>query len=91
MMGGRTTEEQLACRELVELVTDYLEGALEPGEALRFDEHLTGCAGCRTYLDQMRTTIAITGRLAPDRIPIAVRERLMEAFRAWRATGGSER
>jgi anti-sigma factor RsiW len=58
--------EDLPCRELVELVTDYLEGALAPAERARFEAHVAGCAGCETYLEQLRTTIAIaraTGEL----------------------------
>ena len=51
----------LACRELVELVTDYLEGALTPGERARFEAHIAGCEGCTHYVAQIRATIAITG------------------------------
>jgi predicted anti-sigma-YlaC factor YlaD len=47
---------ELTCQELVELVTDYFEDALTPAERARFEEHLDGCAGCRAYLQQMRTT-----------------------------------
>jgi anti-sigma factor RsiW len=52
--------EDLACRELVELVTDYLEGALAPAERARFEAHLADCPGCERYLEQLRATIAIT-------------------------------
>jgi len=53
----------LTCRELVELVTDYLEGALDPGDRARFEGHLDRCAGCRAYLGQMRATIWAAGHL----------------------------
>ena len=51
----------LSCRELVELVTEYLEGALPEGERARFEAHLANCAGCETYLEQVRATIALVG------------------------------
>ena len=63
MAQAPETYEELSCQELVELVTDYLEGAL-PGELLaRFERHVEECSGCRTYLEQMRMTIDATGRL----------------------------
>jgi anti-sigma factor RsiW len=49
----------LSCRELVELVTDYLEGAMTPEEAARFEAHVAACAGCEAYLEQVRATIAL--------------------------------
>jgi len=54
----------LVCQEVVELVTDYLEGALSPAEHRRFEEHLAGCPHCTEYLAQMRETIRLAGRLA---------------------------
>jgi anti-sigma factor RsiW len=77
---------ELTCQELVEVITDYLEGALPAGDALRFEEHLRGCRGCRTYLDQMRRTIELTGRLSEASIPPPVRDRLLRAFRRWRSS-----
>jgi hypothetical protein len=74
----------MKCRELVELVTDYLEGRMAPPLRSRFDEHLMKCDGCAAYLDQMRTTIAVVGRLRVEDVPAAGRERLLEAFRGWR-------
>jgi anti-sigma factor RsiW len=52
--------EELSCQELVELVTDYFEGAMEPEERERFEAHLAECPGCDIYLEQMRATIALT-------------------------------
>jgi predicted anti-sigma-YlaC factor YlaD len=74
----------LACREVVELVTDYLEGTMSPADRARFEEHLTGCDGCSIYLDQMRTTIRVTGSLDEDSIPAEQLEQLTRAFRNWR-------
>ena len=72
---------ELACDEVVELVTDYLEGALSPGETALFEEHVSDCEGCERYLEQMRTTIATVGRIGEADVPPAMRERLLAAFR----------
>jgi anti-sigma factor RsiW len=77
----------LPCQELVELVTDYLEGALPPAERERFELHLAGCDGCTAYVEQMRTTIRLTGRLRPEDIGDDAREALTRAFRDWRVSG----
>ena len=58
--------EQLSCQELVELVTDYLEGALSEEETARFESHIGRCDGCNVYLEQVRQTIVMTGRLSED-------------------------
>lgn len=73
----------LTCRELVELVTDYLEGALPAGEVARFDAHLALCAGCRAYVEQMRETIALTGSLPADALSPDAERELLTAFRDW--------
>ena len=77
--------EQLSCQELVELVTEYLEGALPAEERARFDAHLAECPGCDRYVEQMRTTIAVSGRVPAPELSPEVEERLVEAFRGWRA------
>jgi anti-sigma factor RsiW len=82
-----TDVEQLSCRELVELVTDYLEGALSEEERLRFDEHIGICDGCRVYLEQMRQTIVVAGRLSEEWLAHDAERELLGAFRGWRATG----
>jgi anti-sigma factor RsiW len=79
------TTAELTCKELVEIVTDYLEDRLPPAEQRRFEQHLTGCEGCVNYLEQMRETIRLVGRLGEDSIPAPVRERLLRAFRDWRS------
>jgi anti-sigma factor RsiW len=76
--------EDLPCQELVELVTDYLEGRLAPIEQRRFEAHLALCRGCRTYLEQMRQTILALGKLSEESIDPEAKERLLGAFRAWR-------
>ena len=60
------TEDELACQELVEIVSDYLEGALPEADRERFEAHLEICEGCRRYLDQMRTTIRVVGTLTEE-------------------------
>jgi anti-sigma factor RsiW len=77
--------EDLTCAELVELVSDYIEGALAFDDRAQFEEHLTTCSGCVNYLDQMRTTIALSGRLRVDDLAPEVRADLVDAFRGWRA------
>jgi len=74
----------MKCREMVELMTDYLEGTLAAGERLRFDEHIAGCDGCRAYLEQMRKTVRALGRLTEEEIPQQVKEQLLDAFRNWK-------
>jgi anti-sigma factor RsiW len=79
------TVTELTCKELVEIVTDYLEDRLPPGDRRRFEQHLARCEGCRNYLDQMRETISLAGGLEEDTIPAPMRERLLRAFRDWRS------
>ena len=78
--------DHISCQELVELVTGYLEGALPAEEAALFEQHLNFCEGCVWYLEQMRGTIAAAGRIGDDDIPGGDRERLLSAFRGWRAS-----
>ncbi len=74
------------CRQAVELVTDYLEGALTPAERARFEAHLSGCPHCTEYLREMRVTIAATGRVKPESLSPAARADLVALFRTWRAS-----
>lgn len=74
----------LNCRELVELVTAYLEDDLSAGERKRFDAHLSGCDGCAMYVEQMRRTIELTGTLSVRDIPPEAEEALLRAFRDWK-------
>jgi anti-sigma factor RsiW len=79
------TLEQLSCQELVELVTDYVEGALATADAERFEAHVATCDGCGAYLEQLRQVIRASGRLAPDALAPEAERELREAFRGWRA------
>jgi anti-sigma factor RsiW len=81
-----TAASELACQELVELVTDYLEGVLPAAERARFEEHLTGCSGCRAYLEQMRQTIRVLHRLTEESLAPQAKEELLRVFRDWKTT-----
>ncbi len=81
--------DDLSCKELVELVTDYVEDRLPPDERARFEMHLGYCASCRTYLAQMQATVKLTGRLSEEALPPDVKESLLKAFRGWKHGQGS--
>jgi anti-sigma factor RsiW len=83
-----TDLDDLTCQELVELVTEYLEGTLPATERARFDAHLTDCDYCVEYLDQIRQTIRALGHLGEGDIASAARDRLLVAFRDWKRLGG---
>ena len=74
------------CSRLVELITDYLEGAMPQAERALADEHLARCEGCTTYLAQFRTTIALTGMLTDEDVSPEARETLHGVFRDQRST-----
>lgn len=74
---------EMPCRELVELVTDYLEDRLSPRDKSRFEEHLAQCEACRTYLEQFRQTIRLLGRLPEESLSQEARDALLGAFRGW--------
>jgi len=84
-MSRQTEPQEMACNELVELVSDYIEERLPAPDVERFDAHLEICEGCRTYLDQMRETIDALGHLPEESVTPAAREELLEAFRGWKA------
>jgi anti-sigma factor RsiW len=76
---------ELVCQEVVELVTDYLEGALPRSERRRFEAHLAGCEHCTEYLAQMHATIRLTGRLEVEDLTPAMREEFTALYRRWRS------
>ena len=73
--------EEFTCAQFVELVSDYVEGALDPADRLRFEDHLAQCGGCAIYFEQLRTTIALTGRLRESDVPAEAVDALLSAFR----------
>ena len=80
-----TSDQGISCKELVELLTEYFDGTLSPAEIVRFDKHLAICSGCRAYLQQLRVTIATLGKLGEESISPDAAEKLLHAFRNWRA------
>ena len=88
MMRTLRRRDDLVCRQVVELVTDYLDGALPRRDARRFERHLRGCPNCTAYLQQMRATIAATGRLTPEDLSPEARDEFTRMFRTWVAEGG---
>jgi len=80
----QSTSPELTCRELVELVTDYFEGALSPEAQARFDQHMAKCDWCKLYLDQMRATVLAMGKLTEDSITPQAQAELLNAFRGWK-------
>ena len=71
---------EMACRELVELVTDYLEGRLPPADRERLEAHLAECDACTTYVEQMRETLAALGRIPEESLSAEARDELLHAF-----------
>jgi anti-sigma factor RsiW len=75
----------LVCQKVVELVTDYLEGTMPPRERARFESHIADCPHCRRYLAQMRTTLAVLGRIEPETVAPEAMDELVELYRRWQA------
>jgi anti-sigma factor RsiW len=76
----------MTCRQMVELVTAYLEGHLTPDDRARFEQHLAICDGCQAYLEEMRGTLQALGRLAEDRLSATGRDTLLAAFGDWHSS-----
>ncbi|MGH7912508.1 MAG: zf-HC2 domain-containing protein [Candidatus Dormibacteraceae bacterium] len=78
-----STPEPLTCEEFVELVTDYLEGALDASTRERFEHHMALCDGCEVYLDQIQETVRVVGSFSDENLSEPARSRLLAAFRTW--------
>ena len=79
------TVKYLTCAELVDLVTDYLDGALSPADRARFDEHIMTCPPCQADIDQMRRTIDVLGRVPQESLSTDAERDLLGAFREWKS------
>ena len=90
MIRLRLRRRDLVCQQAVELVTDYLEGALSRTDRRRYEAHLAGCPHCTEYLAQMRKTIELTGTLTPDDLTPQMQDEFIALFRQWRAESASE-
>jgi anti-sigma factor RsiW len=76
----------LVCQELVELVTDYLEGALPDADSARFEAHIAGCEDCTAYVRQMREMLAALGELTTESLSAEAEAELLVVFRDWKAS-----
>ncbi len=75
----------IVCQQAVELVTDYLEGALTRRQRRRFEHHLRGCPNCSAYLEQIRITIELTGAIDPGELTPDAKQDLIDLYRRWRS------
>jgi anti-sigma factor RsiW len=83
-MPDPNTADEMACRELVAVISAYLDGTLPESDRRRFEVHLDECPYCVNYLDQMRETIDALGELTADSIAPETRREIVEAFGDWR-------
>jgi anti-sigma factor RsiW len=79
-----TDLQELTCKQVVELVNDYVGGAMSTSDRERFERHLAECDGCTIYVQQMKTTIELSGRLGEESLTDDVKRDLLEAFRRWK-------
>jgi anti-sigma factor RsiW len=79
----------LTCQEFVELVTDYLEGALSSPERDRFEAHINDCDDCPLYLSQIQQMVRALGSLREESLSLAARDHLLLEFRDWKRSGGA--
>jgi anti-sigma factor RsiW len=78
------SSDLLTCRELIELITEYFEGALSPPDRSRFEEHVMSCPPCRAYLEQMQQTVRLLGSIPEKTVSPDAEEALVGAFRGWK-------
>ena len=78
------TQREMACQELVEVITDYLEGTLPELDRERFETHLDSCRACQEYVEQMKTLVRLTGKLTVGSLEPQTVDSLLGAFRRWR-------
>ena len=83
---NRRSNRTLTCREMVELVTDYLEGRLGDADRERFEAHIAECDACTLYIEQMRLTIGALGHIPPETVSPEAEQELLEVFRNWRSS-----
>ena len=85
MAEDRTADlHAMTCKELVELITEYLEGTLASEVRARFERHLSACEWCQTYLDQMQITLRTLGKLSEESLPAEAKQELLRVFRNWK-------
>jgi anti-sigma factor RsiW len=79
------TPAEIPCQQVVELISDYLEGALPTRDRRRLEHHLAGCPHCSAYLAQMRETLRLTGRLVPEDLSPEMQSEFSDVYRQWRS------
>jgi anti-sigma factor (TIGR02949 family) len=79
------SHEHISCQQVVDLVTEYLDDAMVVDDRSLFEQHLNFCDGCIWYVDQIKTTVATVGRISEEDVPAEMRDRLLTAFRDWKA------
>ncbi len=84
MSQGNAVVSEMACQELVEVITDYLEGTLNSQDVRRLEAHMATCAPCMAYIEQIRQSIRLVGHLSGRELDPATRAQLVDAFRNWR-------
>lgn len=77
-------DNALTCKQLVETITDYLEGKLSPAERAQFEQHLATCQGCTNYLAQMQKTLTLAGSLSAESLPPDSKQALLTLFKGWK-------
>lgn len=82
-----STARSITCKELTEVLTDYLEGTIPLEDRAVLEAHLVLCEGCATYVEQMRQVIRTVHALRPDDVEATAPDSLLEAFRAWKRGG----
>lgn len=87
LRGAGAPPGDLTCRELVELVTDYSEGALSASGRARFEAHVSRCGDCTVYVEQMRQTLEVMGSIPVESLSPEAEQELLAAFRGWKAGG----
>jgi anti-sigma factor RsiW len=78
------TQREMACQELVEVITDYLEGTLPQRDRTRFETHLASCPSCQEYVEQMRALVRLSGKLTARSLEPETVDSLLIAFRRWK-------
>jgi predicted anti-sigma-YlaC factor YlaD len=84
------TRREIPCQEIVELITDYLQGTMSRSESRRLEAHLAGCENCSEYLRQMRVTIRASGMLREEDLTPETREEFAGMFRLWQSGEDAE-
>jgi predicted anti-sigma-YlaC factor YlaD len=82
--SSMTTTNKLTCREVVELVTDYLEESLALEEQMQFEEHVADCPGCTAYIAQVQQSIGMLRRLSNEPVFPETKEELLRVFQEWK-------